>query len=91
MPYLPPGEEVTIKYERSDEEREVTFNTGAAKIAEVEGGGTFNFDIYFAVSRGHIITMDGKTDDLVLKLHSERGEEIKKITSQTHMEYLPEG
>jgi len=91
MPYLPPGEEVTIEYERSGEPGMVTFKTGTTQIAEVEGGGGFEFDIYFGVNRGHIISMDGKTDDLVLTLHSDKGEEIKNITSHIHMEFLPEG
>lgn len=91
MPYLPPGEDVTIEYERDGEEQAVTFETGTLEIAEVEGGGTFDFDIYFSVNRGHVVEMDGKTDDLELKLYSDRGEEIKQITSNVHMEFLPEG
>jgi membrane-associated protease RseP (regulator of RpoE activity) len=91
MPYLPQGEEVTIEYERSSEPGKVDLKTGTIQIAEVEGGGTFDFDIYFGVNRGHIISMDGKTNDLVLKLHSDKGEEVKNITSYIHMEFLPGG
>lgn len=91
LPYLPPGEEIKVKYLREEEDYEVTFNTGIVELGEVEGVGTFTFDIYFGVSRGHIISLEGKTDDLTLRLYSNGKEEEKIITSRVYMEYLPEG
>jgi C-terminal processing protease CtpA/Prc len=90
VPYLPPGGEIAIKYERSEEEHEVTLNAGTIEIAEVEGEGTFTFDIYFGVSRGHVISMEGKTDDLTLRLHTDNGLEEKHITSRVYLEFLPD-
>ncbi len=91
LPYLPPGEAVDITYKRGEEEYETTLTTGITEVGEVEGTGTFHFDIYFGVNRGHVISMEGKTDDLTLKLYTEGGEEEKLITSRIYMEFLPEG
>jgi membrane-associated protease RseP (regulator of RpoE activity) len=91
LPYLPPGQDISVEYKRGDVESEATFTTGVTEIGEVEGIGTFTFDIYFGVSRGHVISMEGKTDNLTLRLYSENGEEEKLITSRIYMEFLPEG
>jgi len=91
LPYLPPGEEVTVVYERDDEELEVAFASEIVSLGEVEGEGIFTFDIYFGVSRGHIITLEGKTDNFTLRIFANGVEEQKVITSRVYMEYLPEG
>ena len=91
LPYLPPEEEITVEIERDGEKSEISFKTGSIELATASGSGTFKFDIYFGVNAGHIISMDGRTDNLTIHLVNEESQETKEITSSVHMEFLPEG